>query len=147
MEKISCAVGITLLLSSIIMSILNLKKDKFNNFVELLNPEQKKIYEEIIIERVTIYHVGMVLGIIAGYLYYVYNKKDKYLFCKVIAIMSLVKIGVYYLYPKKPLMINSLTDEKQVQAWGDIYATMKGRWKQSMILGFIGYLFISYSMK
>ena len=42
----------------------------------------------------------MVLGIIAGYLYYVYNKKDKYLFCKVIAIMSLVKMGVYYLYPK-----------------------------------------------
>ena len=92
MEKISCALGITLLLSIVIMSILNLKKDKFNNFVELLNPEQKKIYQEIIIERVTIYHVGMVLGVIAAYLYYVYNKKDKYLFCKVIAIMSLVKI-------------------------------------------------------
>ena len=48
MEKISCAVGITLLLSSVIMSVLNLKKDKFNNFVELLNPEQKKIYQEML---------------------------------------------------------------------------------------------------
>tara|TARA_B100000575_G_C23130074_1_gene655397 strand:+ start:393 stop:836 length:444 start_codon:yes stop_codon:yes gene_type:complete len=147
MEKISCAVGITLLLSSVIMSVLNLKKDKFNNFIELLNPEQKKIYQENIIERVTIYHVGMVLGIIAGYLYYVYNKKDKYLFCKVIAIMSLVKIGFYYLYPKKPYLVNYLTDQDQVKAWTDIYTTMEGRWKQSIILGFIGYLFISYSMK
>ena len=142
MEKISCAVGITLLLSSVIMSVLNLKKDKFNNFVELLNPEQKKIYQEIIIERVTIYHVGMVLGIIAAYLYYVYNKKDKYLFCKVIAIMSLVKIGFYYLYPKKPLMINSLTDQGQVKAWADIYTVMKKRWQISLMCGFIGTLLL-----
>ena len=42
MNNIPCIVGITLILSSIIMSVLNLKKDKFNNFVELLNPEQKK---------------------------------------------------------------------------------------------------------
>ena len=46
MEKISCAVGITLLLSSVIMSVLNLKKDKFNNFVELLNPEQKRFIKK-----------------------------------------------------------------------------------------------------
>ena len=42
MSKLSCVIGITLILSSIIMSLLNLKKDTFNNFVELLNPEQKK---------------------------------------------------------------------------------------------------------
>ncbi len=147
MNKISCIVGITLILSSIIMSVLNLKKDKFNNFVELLNPEQKKKYHEIIVERITVYNVGMIIGIILGFMYYYYNKKDKYIFCKVIAIMSVVKIGIYYFYPKKPLMLNHLTDEKQVQAWAEIYSTMKNRWKQSMILGFIGYLFISFSMK
>tara|TARA_B100000767_G_C19729159_1_gene520826 strand:- start:1250 stop:1693 length:444 start_codon:yes stop_codon:yes gene_type:complete len=147
MNKISCIVGITLILSSIIMSVLNLKKDKFNNFVELLNPEQKKKYHEIIVERITVYNVGMIIGIILGVMYYYYNKKDKYIFCKVIAIMSVVKIGIYYFYPKKPLMLNHLTDEKQVQAWAEIYSTMKNRWKQSMILGFIGYLFISFSMK
>jgi hypothetical protein len=147
MNNISCIVGITLILSSIIMSFLNLKKDKFNNFVELLNPEQKKKYHEIIVERITVYNVGMIIGIILGFMYYYYNKKDKYIFCKVIAIMSVVKIGIYYFYPKKPLMLNHLTDEKQVQAWAEIYSTMKNRWKQSMILGFIGYLFISFSMK
>ena len=39
-------------------------------------------------------------------------------------------------------MINSLTDQGQVKAWADIYTTMKGRWKQSMILGFIEDIFL-----
>ena len=69
MNNVSCIVGITLILSSIIMSVLNLKKDKFNNFVELLNPEQKKKYHEIIVERITVYNVGMIIGIILGFLY------------------------------------------------------------------------------
>lgn len=149
MNNISCLVGITLILSSIIMSFLNLKKDKFNNFVELLNPEQKMIYRDIVKERMMIYNIGMILGIVVGFIYYYHTgrEKDKYIFCKSIAIMSVVKIGIYYFYPKKPLMLNSLSNEKQVKAWGDIYSTMTNRWKQSILLGFIGYLFISYSMK
>ena len=147
MSKLSCVIGITLILSSIIMSLLNLKKDKFNNFVELLNPEQKKIYHGILVERITIYNIGMVLGTIAGSLYYYYNKKDKYAFCKALSIMVVINLGFYYFYPKKPLMLDSLTDDKQVKAWTEVYTTMKDRCKQSIVLGFIGYLFISYSMK
>lgn len=147
MKNIYCVVGITLILSSIIMSLLNIKKDKFNTFVNLLNSEQKKKYNEIIVERITIYNIGLLLGLFSGVLYYIYNKKDNYVFCKAIAIMSLIKIGFYYFYPKKPLMLTHLTTDGQVKAWSDIYKTMKGRWKQSIIFGFIGYLFISYSMK
>ena len=147
MNNLSCIIGITLILSSIIMSILNLKKDKFNNFVDMLDTEQKRKYNEIIVERITIYNIGMVVGVILGVLYYYYNKKDKDIFCKVITIMTVSNIGIYYFYPKKPLMLNYLTDEKQVKAWADIYTTMKNRWMQSIVLGFIGYLFISFSMK
>ena len=147
MSKLSCVIGITLILSSIIMSLLNLKKDKFNNFVELLNSEQKKIYHDILVERITVYNTGMVLGTIAGSLYYYYNKKDKYSFCKALSIIVVINLGFYYFYPKKTLMLDSLTDDKQVKAWTEVYTTMKDRWKQSIVLGFIGYLFISYSMK
>ena len=147
MNNLSCIIGITLILSSIIMSILNLKKDKFNIFVDILDTEQKRKYNEIIVERITIYNIGMVVGVILGVLYYYYNKKDKDIFCKVITIMTVSNIGIYYFYPKKPLILNYLTDEKQVKAWVDIYSTMKNRWMQSIVLGFIGYLFISYSMK
>tara|TARA_Y100001935_G_C17311068_1_gene516292 strand:- start:6822 stop:7217 length:396 start_codon:yes stop_codon:yes gene_type:complete len=131
------------------MSVLNLKKDKFNNFLKLLDTEQEKRYNEIISERTTIYNIGMIIGILSGILYYYYNKKgkDKYIFCKVLSIMSVVKLGFYYFYPKKPLMLNYLTNEKQVKAWVEVYTVMENRWKQSMILGFIGYLFISFSIK
>ena len=142
MNNLSCIIGITLILSSIIMSILNLKKDKFNIFVDMLDTEQKRKYNEIIVERITIYNIGMVVGVILGVLYYYYNKKDKDIFCKVITIMTGSNIGIYYFYPKKPLILNYLTDEKQVKAWADIYSTMKNRWMQSIVLGFIGYLFI-----
>ena len=54
MNNLSCIIGITLILSSIIMSILNLKKDKFNIFVDMLDTEQKRKYNEIIVERITI---------------------------------------------------------------------------------------------
>ena len=147
MNNLSCIIGITLILSSIIMSILNLKKDKFNIFVDMLDTEQKRKYNEIIVERITIYNIGMVVGVILGVLYYYYNKNDKDIFFKVITIMTVSNIGIYYFYPKKPLILNYLTDEKQVKAWADIYSTMKNRWMQSIVLGFIGYLFISYSMK
>ena len=77
MNNIPCIVGITLILSSIIMSVLNLRKDKFNNFLKLLNPEQKRKYHEIIVERITVYNVGMIIGIILGFLYYYYNKNTR----------------------------------------------------------------------
>ena len=101
MNNLSCIIGITLILSSIIMSILNLKKDKFNIFVDMLDTEQKRKYNEIIVERITIYNIGMVVGVILGVLYYYYNKKDKDIFCKVITIMTVSNIGIYYFYPKK----------------------------------------------
>ena len=51
----------------------------------------------------------MVLGIIAGLLYYYYNKKDKYVFCKVITIMSLVKIRFLLFISQETIMLNHLT--------------------------------------
>tara|TARA_B100000686_G_C16782434_1_gene972863 strand:- start:1148 stop:1597 length:450 start_codon:yes stop_codon:yes gene_type:complete len=149
MDSLPCAVGITFILSSIIMSVLNLNKDKFNKFFNLLDPEQEKKYNEIISERITIYNIGLIIGIIMGILYYYYNKKnrDKYIFCKVLSIMSIVKLCIYYFYPKKPIMLNYLTNEEQVKSWIEVYTTMKNKWKQSMIFGFIGYLFISFSIK
>lgn len=147
MDSVPCAVGITFILSSIIISVLKIKKDKFNDFTNLLDEGQKVKYEEIISERIKVYYFGAILGIIIGGIYYYYNKKDKNVICKVLSIFSVVKLGFYYFYPKKPLMLKHLTNKKQVDAWTNNYSSMKNKWKQSMILGFIGYLFISFSIK
>ena len=50
-----CAVGITLLISSIYMSYMKRNNSKFSKFNNLLNKEQKEIYQTIVHERLKIY--------------------------------------------------------------------------------------------
>jgi hypothetical protein len=142
MKDISCIVGITFLISSLSMSILKRDTQIFTRFDSLLDEQQKRIYNEIVKERILIYFIGMLLGLGFGIYYYVNNKDDNYRFCKFLAIIYIVKLGFYYFYPKKPLMLYSLKNQKQVEAWADIYTEMKSKWIKSLIIGFIGYLLI-----
>ena len=143
MKDISCLIGITMLIGSLSMTIMKKNTDIFNNFYKLLDEKQKVIYEEIVRERLMIYFTGMVVGLGLGIYYYV-GSKDKYKLCKFLAIIYLVKLGFYYFYPKKPLMLYSLTDQDQVEAWVNIYEEMKSKYKKSLLIGFVGYLLISY---
>ena len=145
MKDISCIIGITLLIGSLSMSLQKRNTDIFNKFYNLLDSEQKKIYEGIVKERFTIYFTGMILGLTLGIFYYV-RSKDKYRLCKFLAIIYLVKLGFYYLFPKSPLMLYSLTTKQQTDAWADIYSEMKNRWKISLFVGFIGYLFLGFAL-
>ena len=142
MKDISCLIGITMLMGSLSMTIMKKNTDIFNNFYKLLDEKQKVIYEEIVRERLMIYFTGMVIGLGLGIYYYV-GSKDKYKLCKFLAIIYLVKLGFYYFYPKKPLMLYSLTDQDQVEAWANIYEEMKSKYKKSLLIGFVGYLLIS----
>ena len=143
MKDISCLIGITMLIGSLSMTIMKKDTTIFRKFNDLLNKEQKMIYEEIVRERLMIYFTGMVIGLGLGIYYYV-GSKDKYKLCKFLAIIYLVKLGFYYFYPKKPLMLYSLTDQEQVEAWANIYEEMKSKYKKSLLIGFVGYLLISY---
>jgi hypothetical protein len=143
MKDISCLIGITMLIGSLSMTIMKKNTDIFNNFYKLLDDKQKVIYEEIVRERLMIYFTGMIIGLGLGIYYYV-GSKDKYKLCKFLAIIYLVKLGFYYFYPKKPLMLYSLTDQDQVEAWANIYEEMKSKYKKSLLIGFVGYLLISY---
>ncbi len=139
-----CAVGITLLISSIYMSYMKRNNSKFSKFNNLLNKEQKEIYQTIVHERLKIYIMGMVLGLSFALFYLYNNKNDNYKVCKFLAIVYLIKLGFYYLYPKSPLMLYSLTEKEQVDAWADIYTDMKVRWIQSLVVGFFGYLLFAF---
>ena len=142
MKDISCIIGITLLIGSLSMSLQKRDTKIFSRFYNLLDSKQKSIYEGIVKERFTIYFTGMILGLGLGILYYV-NSNDKYKLCKFLAIIYLVKLGFYYVYPKSPLMLYSLTTKEQIDTWADIYTEMKNNFKYSLVYGFIGYLLIS----
>ena len=101
-----------------------------------------EIYNGIIKERIMIYTIGMATGLFVGGIYYYYNRKEKYALCKFLVIVYMLKLAIYYFYPKKPLMLYSLTNKKQTDAWANIYTEMKSRWIKSLIVGFIGYIII-----
>jgi len=146
MEINYCLIGITLLFSGIYMSFLNKDSEHFRKFYNLLNAGQKDKYEEIVKERLLIYVGGSLLGLGLAYYYYSKNKNDNYLFCKLLIIVNLVKLGFYYLFPKSPLMLYSLTSKDQVSAWADIYTEMKHRWILSLAFGFFAYLFLTLAL-
>ena len=143
----TCVIGITLLFSSVYMSILKQDQEIFIRFFNLLDDKQKRIYSNIIKERLMIYMTAMFSGLVAGLIYYYQNPKQKYPICTFLAIVYLTKLGVYYFYPKSPLMLYSLTTKEQTDAWANIYEEMKRRYKISLIVGFIGYLFLFWGMK
>ena len=120
-------------------------EDIFIRFMDSLDPEQQVIYSEIVFERLMIYVMGMILGLFLGIYYILTNKNDTYRICKFLCIVFGTKLLFYYFYPKKPLMLYSLKNQKQVSAWADIYSHMKSRWIKSLMVGFIGYLILSMS--
>tara|TARA_Y100000389_G_scaffold107999_1_gene105102 strand:+ start:5607 stop:6047 length:441 start_codon:yes stop_codon:yes gene_type:complete len=142
MKEISCIIGITFLISGLSMSILKRDTSIFKDFYNLLDNEQKSIYDKIVKERISIYFYGMLFGIALGAYYYYKYPNDSYRLCKFLAIIYIVKLGFYYIYPKRPLMLYSLKNQKQVEAWANIYTEMKSKWIKSIMIGFVGYLLI-----
>ena len=131
-----------MLIGSLSMTIMKKNTTIFKKFYDLLDEEQKMIYGKIVRERLMIYFSGMIIGLGLGIYYYI-GSKDKYRLCKFLAIIYLVKLGFYYFYPKRPLMLYSLKNQGQVDAWADIYTEMKDKYKKSLLIGFAGYLLIS----
>ena len=143
MKDLSCVIGITLLIASLSSVLVRRDTEEFKRFYNLLDDSQKNIYENIIYERLSIYFVGMILGLGLGIYYYIHSKKDKFRLCKFLMILYFIKFGFYYFYPKQPLMLYSLTTKEQINSWATIYTEMKTRFKYSLLIGFIGYLLIS----
>ena len=148
LECNTCIVGVTLLFASVYMSFMKKDDEHFLRFFNTLNEEQKLIYSFIVLERVAIYVMGMILGLILGiYYYFWHGKKHKYKICSFLAIIYLTKLMFYYLYPKSPLMLYYLDTKEQTDAWADVYTIMKDKWKHSLFVGFFGYLLLALSMK
>ena len=61
-------------------------------------------------------------------------------------ITNVIKLSFYYLFPKSPLMLYSLTTKEQTDAWADIYTEMKHRWILSLSFGLFSYIFLTLAL-
>ena len=133
-----------MLFASLWMSFVKRDTTMFQKFQATLDESQTRIYAGIVRER-SHYVMGMVLGLALGFTYYLKHPTDNFRLCKLLAIIYSVKLMFYYVYPKRPLMLYSLKNQEQVEAWADIYTEMKKRWVTSLVVGFVGYLVLSQS--
>ena len=143
----TCIIGISFLLASIYTPMRGFNKQLFVDFDNLLDESQKQIYHTIVKERIKIYSIAVFMGILTAFLYWYRNRNQPYIICTFLAIGYITKLLVYYLYPKSPLMLYSLTTKEQTDAWADIYTEMKTRYRTSLVIGFIGYVIISLGLK
>ena len=142
---VTCIIALVFLIANIyvIFSCSNNKEIK-QNFLNVLNEEQKNTYENLINERKNIYYIGYALGIILSLIgYLVINKFTKMHFnklslvCFVGAITFVTNYLFYILYPKSDYMLLHLNDKKQITEWLNIYRTMQIKFHVGFVLGII----------
>ena len=105
MDCNTCVIGVTLILAGFYMSLLKQDKDIFVDFYNLLNVSQKERYIQIIKERMRAYVMGMTIGLLSAIMFHYRMPTQTYPLCTFLTIVYVVKLLVYYFYPKSPLML------------------------------------------
>lgn len=133
----SAVLGIGLLGAATYTSLV--PKEDVNRLRDTVSGEAAEAYEKISKERVTLYTVGLVLGLILAYLVvYVYGRRIANRFHRAttfVAIMLFTAVFFYTVYPKSDYMMNHIKTEEEAKAWMHVYKTMKMRYIIGFVLG------------
>ena len=119
--------------------------EKLNRFMSLMTPEQQSIYKEVSRERMHIYLMGLIIGLLLGFIYLYHGVKGAGLTrtCGFVFITMATTYLFYLLYPKSKYMLTYLTTDEQRAAWLDVYRGMQYRHYMGMVLGIIAYVLVS----
>lgn len=152
--KTTCFVSIVFLVANIFV-MFNVDKDKLkNNFIKLLNHQQRELYESLIKERRNIYFQGYALGLLLSLIYLFYVKQilgkrinNILLVCSVGFIVFITNYLYYILMKKSTYMIEHLNNKEQTKAWLDIYRTMQVKYHLGLLLGIVAAMIFAASHK
>tara|TARA_B100000900_G_scaffold210428_1_gene178350 strand:- start:1038 stop:1508 length:471 start_codon:yes stop_codon:yes gene_type:complete len=151
----TCIIAMVFLIANFytILSCSNNKKDK-QDFLDVLNDEQKITYEKIINQRKNIYYSGYGLGILLSLIGIFFIKKfmklrfnNISLICFVGAVTFVTNYLFYILYPKADYMLLHLNDKKQIEEWLKIYKKMQFKFHFGFVLGIIAVMIFCYSLR
>jgi hypothetical protein len=118
-------------------------RDENMDLVEMLDENQKEIYEEIKMERKRHYCMGLMLGMIVSLLYMsmMKDRSKMSMVCVYVGITTLVANVFYTLMPKSKWMVEYLKNMDQVREWNDIYKKFKYITAYGELLGFFIFVF------
>lgn len=136
------------LFGSMIYIMLNPRKSEIiNDFQSSLSREQNQVYVEIVNERMKIYLIGLVVGLVLGFLYLQFNTSKTVSRTCVFTVLVLFTSNVLYLIaPKSKYMVTYLNTENQRNAWLKVYKEMQYRQVIGTLLGVIAYVLLSYNL-
>lgn len=146
----SCMTDCVLAFGFVGASIFVMLKDKSykNELYSKLSDEKKKKYNSIRKERMMIW---IKASLLAAFISVSFTKFGDKLFPEKAfnksCINTLIFFGVQYLaymlHPKSDWMLNYVEDNEQAKLWLKKYKYMQGRWHMGMLLGIVGYFFLS----
>ena len=140
-----CAAAAAFFGGMVFVSLNPYSADKLNRLMSLLTPEQTQVYKEVSRERMHIYLMGLVLGLLIGFIYLYYGVRAAGMArtCGFVFITMATTYLFYLLYPKSKYLLAYLTTDEQRTAWLDVYRGMQYRHYMGMVLGVIAYVLVS----
>ena len=142
---VTCALAAGFFVAMLIIIMNPYKQKQLAEFLLLLSPEQILTYQRIHRERLHLYIVSLVMGLLLGFIYLQYAEHEKQVIktCVFIVIVMGVNYLFYMLYPKSTMMIYHLTTENQIKEYKKIQRNYQFKYYFGMTLGILSYVFIS----
>ena len=133
-----CIIALAFLITSIITPFVaqysccgDSKSKVIQSFMNALNAEQKKKYEEVVVHRRNTYLEGLLVGLIftcLSVLLVLHTQPFKYIWaygCLGVCVLFLTTFLYYILIPKPLYIVSILTSESQNRAWMKVYRHMQ----------------------
>lgn len=140
---VACAVASAFFGGMLYLALNPYKYDVLNQYLLTLDNTQLAIFRKVHKERMQIYLLGLVLGLLLGFIYLNMSKSGVVRTCVFISIVMGVNYLFYMIYPKSTYMIQHLKTETQINAWQHVYRTMQYRQYMGMVLGVTAYTLVS----
>ena len=142
--RFTCLLATALLVAH--LYVMNIKEDSevHQLYLDSLTSQQRMVYAEIKQERLGLYLQGLALGLILGALFLSYSGlQGASRPCLFVLLVEATAIFYYRLSPKKhQLMVNYLTDSRQIDLWSQLYQEYQKQYYSGMLVGAIGFLLL-----
>jgi hypothetical protein len=148
----SCALASGFLIASAYIMLTSAPKG--DEFLSILSEPQKLIYLDIVKQRMKIYGIASISGLVLGliYLFLMRNKIESRsaLICSSIVVFFIVQMLVYTVYPNKDSMLNHISDgpngAQQAKMWLKQYNQMMNKFLIGFAIGVIGYGILCFAL-
>lgn len=142
-----CLASSILIMGSIFVCCFPHRQKIMNDFMNLLDENQKKEYTKIIEMRRNIYLRSLLSSIVVSVILCLVGLKEKTFsinnFCVFLALVFSFKNLFYLLSKKSSYIVSKLNNEKQRNAWLKIYRNMQLHYHLGIMVGLVGVLLIS----